>query len=179
MIDHGFFATAIIDFANIGSLPTLLKGSITPCSHSGEPLEIIAHEQSIDASPFEKPFEIKTHTSAEATSPVNPEPTVKQEHAKNHVPQLSSQTGQRLSELSNVIAWALNSIKYRKLKVNETQAPVHIVDNMVCFVTPALFNIYLADNKREALVLGKTPEERLKGVQKKIRSLKLYVQVCN
>lgn len=158
------------------SLPTLLKGSITPCSHSGEPLENIADEQSIDASPFEKPFEIKTHTSAEATSPINPERLVKQEHAKNHVPQLSFQTGQRLSELSNVIAWALNSIKYRKLKVNETQAPVHIVDNMVCFVTPALFNLYLSDNKREAVVLGKTPEEKLKGVQKKVRSLNLHTR---
>lgn len=161
----------------VNGLPAILNGSVTPCSHSGEPLESESPDDNGgEHYLLEKPVSFKKQVETEEQISNEPPPLKQSELDTEEPAKCSPQTSDRLSLQSPVIAWAMNSIKYRKIKINEAQAPVHIVDGKVCFVTPALFHLYLKDNKREALVLGDSQEERLKGVQKKVRSLNLHIR---
>lgn len=47
---------------------------------------------------------------------------------------------------NDFIAWLLKGIAKRKIRVNESRAPVHILEHHIALVTPAIFVLYLDKN---------------------------------
>lgn len=92
-------------------------------------------------------------------------------------PAFKSKPGAPTSPLrsqSEFIAWVLNGIKYRRVRVNESGAPVHIVDDYVALITPKIFDLYLDDNKAVANALGKSRDKQLLQVQREVKKLNAH-----
>ena len=72
---------------------------------------------------------------------------------------------------SHFFEWVTRTLYYRKLRYNEREAPVHVMDDYLILVTPAIFNAYLKhpDNKSELITLGKNASDRFKNLQKAVR----------
>lgn len=75
---------------------------------------------------------------------------------------------------NDFLAWLANSVEKHYIRINEPEAPVHIVDGYVALVSPAIFKRYLEKNKLEAMMLGRNDEKRLQAIQKQVRTLNLH-----
>jgi len=73
-----------------------------------------------------------------------------------------------------MLKWMATRVKYHKIRVNESGAPVHIIDGYVALVTPAIFDRYLEDNKTSARALGRDRDSQLRVLQSQIRALGLH-----
>lgn len=94
-------------------------------------------------------------------------------------PAYKSKPGTQTSPLrakNELIAWLLGGIKYRRIRVNESGAPIHIIGNNVAFITPKVFDLYLDDNKQKAIVYGSTRNKQLVQLQREFKSLDVHVR---
>ena len=73
-----------------------------------------------------------------------------------------------------LFGWLLNGIKHKRIKLNHSGAPVHIVSNHVALISPKIFDLYLDDNKAEALSYGKSRDHQLAQLQRSIKDLALH-----
>lgn len=72
--------------------------------------------------------------------------------------------------------WLLNGIKYRRIRLNESGAMVHIVDKKVLLVTPKIFDSFLDDNKPLAMALGSERDSQLNRLQTQIKKLEIHIK---
>lgn len=94
-------------------------------------------------------------------------------------PAYKSKPGTQTSPLrakNELIAWLLGGIKYRRIRVNESGAPIHIIGNHVAFITPKVFDLYLDDNKSKAIVYGSTRNKQLVQLQREFKSLDVHLR---
>ena len=70
----------------------------------------------------------------------------------------------------------LSGIKYRRIRVNESGAPVHIIEGKVALVSPKVFDLYLDDNKAKAVVYGKNRDRQLLQLQREVKSLNVHIK---
>lgn len=67
-------------------------------------------------------------------------------HEAKNLWKYSRKVQEDLLTKNDFIAWLLKGISRRQIRVNESKAPVHILDSHVALVTPAIFNLYLDKN---------------------------------
>lgn len=92
-------------------------------------------------------------------------------------PAFKSKPGDRRSALkvqSEFFGWMLNGIKYRRIRVNESGAPVHIVGDFVALVSPKIFDLYLDDNKASASAYGLKRDRQVTQLQREVKSLNVH-----
>lgn len=82
---------------------------------------------------------------------------------------------------NDFISWLLRGIATKRIRVNEPKAPVHVLENHVALVTPAIFNDFLDKNR-----LKKQIYERRAGdkrvftlLQKEIEALDIHQRGMN
>lgn len=82
---------------------------------------------------------------------------------------------------NDFISWLLRGIATKRIRVNEPKAPVHVLENHVALVTPAIFNDFLDKNR-----LKKQIYERRAGdkrvftlIQKEIEALDIHQRGMN
>ena len=76
-----------------------------------------------------------------------------------------------LTKESDFFKWLINGIRYHRIRINESGAPVHIVKQELALISPAIFQKYLSDNQAAALALGATKDQQLLALQRTIKSL--------
>jgi len=76
-----------------------------------------------------------------------------------------------LTKESDFFKWLINGIRYHRVRINESGAPVHIVGKELALISPAIFQKYLSDNKAAALSLGASMDEQRSALQRTIKSL--------
>lgn len=117
-------------------------------------------------------------------SPVEPKSFTKKpvkvvSRTQQKKPAYKSKPGTQTSPLrakNELIAWLLGGIKYRRIRVNESGAPIHIIGNHVAFITPKVFDLYLDDNKPKAIVYGSTRNKQLVQLQREFKALDVHVR---
>ena len=72
--------------------------------------------------------------------------------------------------------WLINGVKYRRIGINSSGAPLHIIDAYLALISPRIFDLYLDDNKALALGLGKTRNRQLEKIQREFKTLKLHLR---
>jgi integrating conjugative element relaxase (TIGR03760 family) len=124
-----------------------------------------------------KPGTVKPET-------VKPE-AVNAELAQNRRELLTKKGSRRGMEATlmqdDFISWLINGIQRRKIRVNEPKAPVHVLDDYVAIVTPAIFNLYLDKNSLKRRLYEKRSAERkpYTFVQRELESLDVHCRGAN
>ena len=77
--------------------------------------------------------------------------------------------------------WLLRGISRRNIRVNEPKAPVHILENHVALVTPAIFNLFLDKNAlKKRLYEKRAGDKRIYTVlQREIEQLDIHQKGMN
>lgn len=88
----------------------------------------------------------------------------------------SSRSPESLKVKHDFFRWLLNGIKYRRIRLNESGAMVHIVDKKVLLVTPKIFDYFLDDNKPLAMALGSERDSQLNRLQTQIKKLEIHIK---
>lgn len=79
-----------------------------------------------------------------------------------------------LANRHTLLKWLITGVRYHKIRINESGAPIHIVDGYIALVTPAIFDRYLEDNKTSARTLGRDRVQQLKALQGQIRHIGIH-----
>ena len=82
---------------------------------------------------------------------------------------------------NDFVAWLLKGISRRNIRVNESKAPVHILENHVALVTPAIFNLYLDKNSLKKRLYEKRAGDKkvYTLLQKELESLDIHQRGSN
>lgn len=82
---------------------------------------------------------------------------------------------------NDFIAWLLKGISRRHIRVNESKAPVHILENHVALVTPAIFNLFLDKNSLKKRLYEKRAGDKkvYTLLQKELESLDIHQRGSN
>ena len=88
----------------------------------------------------------------------------------------SSKVTESLKARHDFFRWLLNGVKYRRIRLNESGAMVHIVDKKVLLVTPKIFDSFLDDNKPLAMALGSERDSQLNRLQTQIKKLEVHLR---
>ncbi|MBL4868489.1 MAG: TraI domain-containing protein [Pseudomonadales bacterium] len=95
----------------------------------------------------------------EAVKPINAadsnEPQIVTSSEAKELWKYSRKVQENILSDNDFIAWLLRGIERRKIRVNEAKAPVHILDNHVALVTPAIFIQYLDNNSLKKRIYEK------------------------
>jgi len=87
-----------------------------------------------------------------------------------------SRSPDSLKAKHDLFRWLLNGIKYRRIRLNESGAMVHIVDKKVLLVTPKIFDSFFDDNKPLAMALGSERDSQLNRLQTQIKKLEIHIK---
>lgn len=88
--------------------------------------------------------------------------------------QSAKQASISLKNKDDFFKWLFNGIKFKRIRINESGASVHIVDGFVALVSPKIFDMYFEDSKAIAAGLGKDRDARLKKLQGNIKRLSIH-----
>lgn len=79
------------------------------------------------------------------------------------------------------IAWMLNGISRRQIRVNESEAPIHILEHHVALVSPVIFNLYLDKNPIKKRLYEKRAGDKkvYTLLQKELESLDIHQRGSN
>lgn len=82
---------------------------------------------------------------------------------------------------NDFVAWLLKGVSCRNIRVNESKAPVHILENHVALVTPAIFNLYLDKNSLKKRLYEKRAGDKkvYTLLQKELESLDIHQRGSN
>lgn len=77
--------------------------------------------------------------------------------------------------------WLINGVERRSIRVNEPKAPIHILENYIALVTPAIFNLYFDKNPiKKKLYEGRAENKKIYTfIQKEIEALGIHQMARN
>lgn len=116
----------------------------------------------------------------DAQSSVHASTGVSSSEAKN-LWKHSRRVQEELLVQNDFVAWLLKGISRRNIRVNESKAPVHILENHVALVTPAIFNLYLDKNSLKKRLYEKRAGDKkvYTLLQKELESLDIHQRGSN
>lgn len=136
-------------------------------------------EQTLSVSNEDKTLDTGSSSSEVSNVPTRSKPVKVVSRTPKQKPAYKSKQGVKSSPLraqSELFAWLLSGIKYRRIRVNESGAPVHIIEGKVALVSPKVFDLYLDDNKAKAVVYGKNRDRQLLQLQREVKSLNVHIK---
>jgi len=82
---------------------------------------------------------------------------------------------------NDFISWMLRGIATKRIRVNEPKAPIHVLEDHVALVTPAIFNDYLEKNRlKKQIYERKAGDKRIFTLlQKEIEALDIHQRGMN
>jgi hypothetical protein len=122
-----------------------------------------------------------TERESDVKEPTKPQPVPnvskpKVQPSTHRTSTKSKSEGADLRNKHPFFLWLLNGIRYRRIKMNQSGAPIHVVDSTVALIAPTIFKQYLDSNKAAALALGKSEEQQLSRLQRELRDLRLHIK---
>ena len=88
----------------------------------------------------------------------------------------NSNTPTSLKNQHKFFEWLINGVRYRRIRSNESGASVHVIDGYIALITPKIFDLYLDDNKSQALSLGKNRDAQLTKLQRDVKDLGIHLR---
>jgi integrating conjugative element relaxase (TIGR03760 family) len=182
------------------SNPVAFDGEITPVDRKGNPLnpEDIAKAESINA--VEKEIETSEETEEEEqqnkVEPKQVQKTVEKKQTNKKVVAAGEgvdssdakkewKSSRKIQEdilaENDFIGWLLMGIRRRHIRVNESSAPVHILDEHVALVTPTIFILYLKHNSLKRSLYEKRAGDKkvYTLLQKELQDLDIHQKSTN
>lgn len=159
----------------ISGTPNRFKGEVIPVDDEGNLISLSNEKQSTHET------EMVESQGVTELPPVEPD-SPKILKTRNTAPKTKVQQSNLTKSLCtkhDMFVWLLNGIKYRRIKINESGAPVHVLEGYVALITPRIFDLYLDDNKAVALSMGKDRQQQLNKLQRDLRELKLHSKPQN
>lgn len=160
--------------------------SVAPNSNAEDPLpkanNTSVRMETTDDNPETKPVELKVNPKAQGKKPAlrKKGSTGVDVSFKNLAGgkkmKASSRSPESLKAKHDFFRWLLNGIKYRRIRLNESGAMIHIVDKTVLLVTPKIFDSFLDDNKPLAMALGSERDSQLNRLQTQVKKLEIHIK---
>lgn len=154
--------------------PDVFDGEIIPIDRKGKPIDVSISVKNNESKPSEKavnkekveengnikhhlPIAKKIIQTKNANANYNQDKKqqnkeliiepggIKSKEAKKEW-QSSRKVQEDILAQNDFIAWLLKGINRRHIRVNESKAPVHVLDSHIALVTPAIFILYLSKN---------------------------------
>ncbi|QFT57159.1 MobH family relaxase [Microbulbifer sp. THAF38] len=97
-------------------------------------------------------------------------------HEAKNLKNISKKIQKELITQNDFLTWLLKGISRRQIRVNESKAPVHILDSHVALVTPVIFNLFLDKNSLKKRLYEKRAGDKkvYTLLQKELESLDIH-----
>jgi len=190
------------------SNPSVFDGEIIPVDRKGNPLNLDESEITTETNNEDVEDAIEQLTSkgeddidippGTVTKPAQKPKASVPRNNKIIEPQSSEQSGVSSKEAkqewrssrqvqedilaeNDFIGWLLKGIRRRRIRVNEPAAPVHILDEHVALVTPAIFILYLEKNSLKKVLYEKRAGDKkiYTLLQKELQALGIHQKGTN
>ncbi|WP_444928307.1 MobH family relaxase (plasmid) [Microbulbifer sp. TRSA002] len=97
-------------------------------------------------------------------------------HEAKNLKNTAKKIQKELIKQNDFLTWLLKGISRRQIRVNESKAPVHILDSHVALVTPVIFNLFLDKNSLKKRLYEKRAGDKkvYTLLQKELESLGIH-----